>query len=143
LPEARHVVNHRILRVVVAFAVGLAVAVYAYQRVTDPRPAMQRAREEDVVRASRDILRAYVEPAADLRIVDPLAPDRKVGKVYIYPAESGWEVSGHYKRGDRDRWHPYLMRLDGGSSLVELAVEDDDTRLRQKAAADPKLSMKP
>ncbi|HEX2139815.1 MAG TPA: hypothetical protein VHG33_08900 [Woeseiaceae bacterium] len=135
-------VNHRILRVLVAVAFGLAVAFYAYQRVTDPRPAMQRAREEAVVRASRDILRAYIEPASDLRIVDPLAPDRTVGKVYIYPAEEGgWEVSGHYRRDATDGWHPYLMRLDDASTLIKLSVRDADTRLRRKAAADPKLSI--
>lgn len=137
-------VNHRILRVVVALGVGLAVAIYAYQRVTDPRPAMQRAREEAVVLASRDVLRGYIDSSAGLQIVDPLAPDRKVGKVYIYPAEEGgWEVSGHYKRGESDRWHPYLMRLDGASTLIELSVRDADTRLRRRAAADPKLSMEP
>lgn len=135
-------INHRILRPVVAFGIGFAVAFYAYERVTDPRPGLQREREEAVVLASREVLRAYVEPAADLQIVDPLAPDRKVGKVYIYPAdEGGWEVSGHYKRSERDRWHPYLMRLDGASTLLELAVRDDDPRLRRKSATDPKLSI--
>jgi hypothetical protein len=137
------VINHRVLRPVIAFAVGFAVAFYAYDRVTDPRPGLQREKEEAVVRASRDILRGYLEPAAGLQVVDPLAPDRKVGKVYVYPAEDGWEVSGHYKRGDGDRWHPYLMRLDGASGLVELSVRDEDARLRRKADRDPKLVTEP
>ena len=80
---------------------------------------------------------------AGLRIVDPLAPDRKVGKVYIYPATRGWEVSGHYKRGDGQRWHPYLMRLDADAGLVGLSVRDDDARLRRKAGQDPKLTAEP
>lgn len=136
-------INHRILRPVIAFVIGFAVAFYAYDRVTDPRPGIQRQKEEAVVRASRDILRAYVEPTPELQIVDPLAPDRKVGKVYVYPAEDGWEVSGHYKRGDGDRWHPYLMRLDNASRLVDLSVRDDDARLRRKAGQDPKLTAEP
>ena len=136
-------ISHRILRPVVALAVGFAVAFYAYDRVTDPRPRQERAREEAVVHASRDILHAYVETPAELRIVDPLAPDRKVGKVYIYPAGSGWEVSGHYKRDEKDRWHPYLMRLDEGLGLVELSLRDDDAGLRQKAGSDPKLTTEP
>ncbi len=136
-------ISHRILRPVVAVAVGFAVAFYAYDRVTDPRPRQERAREEAVVQASRAILRAYVDNSAGLRIVDPLAPDRRVGKVYIYPADGGWEVSGHYKRGEQDRWHPYLMRLDGGLVLVKLSLRDDDPGLRQKAGSDPRLITEP
>jgi hypothetical protein len=136
-------VDHRIPRLAVALVFGLAVAVYAYQRVTDPRPGLQREEEEAAVLAARDILRAHVQPAGDLRIVDPLAPDRKVGKVYVYPADSGWDVSGHYRRGDAERWHPYLMRLDASLSLVLLSVKDDDPRLARKAAADPRISATP
>lgn len=135
--------NHRILRPIVAFAVGFGVAFYAYDRVTDPRPRQERKQQEAVVRASRDILRGYLEETDGLQIVDPLAPDRKVGKVYIYPAGHGWDVSGHYKRGDGDRWHPYLMRLDADSRLVLLSVRDDDPRLRQQAVQDPKLATEP
>ena len=136
-------INHRILRPLVAFGIGFAVAFYAYERVTDPRPRLEREKQEAVVRASRDILRGYLESTPDLQIVDPLAPDRKVGKVYIYPADQGWEVSGHYRRSDRDRWHAYLMRLDAGSSLVLLSVRDDDARLQQKAGQDPRLETEP
>ena len=136
-------VNHRILRPVVAFAVGFAIAFYAYDRVTDPRPRVEREREEAVVRASRDILGEYLQDTPGLQIVDPLAPDRKVGKVYIYPAGQGWEVSGHYKRGDGDRWHPYLMQLDANYRLVLLSLRDEDARLRQQAAQDPKLTVEP
>ncbi len=136
-------IDHRILRPVVALGVGCALAFCAYDRVTDPRPGIQRQQEEAVVGASRDILRAYVAPAAELLIVDPLAPDRKVGKVYVYPAANGWEVSGHYRRGPGDRWHPYLMRLDNASGLIELSVRDDDASLRHKARTDPKLKAAP
>lgn len=132
-------INHRVFRLVVAFGAGLALSLYAFQRVTDPRPGIQRAAEEAVVLTARDVLRSYVEGGAALQVVDPLAPDRKVGKVYIYPAAAGWEVSGHYRRHDTDPWHPYLMRLDSASSLIQLSVKDDDERLRRKAMDDPKL----
>lgn len=136
-------ISHRVLRPVVALAVGFTVAFYAYDRVTDPRPRQERAREEAVVQASRDILRAYVGTSAELRIVDPVAPNRRVGKVYIYPAGSGWEISGLYKRGEKDRWHPYLMRLDEQLLLVKLSLRDDDPGLRQKAGSDPRLMTEP
>lgn len=135
--------SHKILRLVVAFAIGLALSLYAYHRVTDPRPAMQRAEEEAVVRNARSILEGYLEAGGDLRIVDPLAPDRKVGKVYIYPTDAGWEVSGHYRRNDRDRWHPFLMQLDADAALSSLSVRDNDRALAAKADTDPKLQTTP
>lgn len=135
-------VNHRILRLVVAFGVGLALSLYAYQRVTDPRPGMQRAEEEAVVQAARAILQSYVQHR-DLQIVDPLAPDRQVGKVYIYPSDVGWDVSGHYRRHAADPWHPYLMQLDPMSGLVGLSVKDGDAHLRRKASEDPRFKAVP
>lgn len=135
--------NHRVIRPIVALAIGLALALYAYQCVTDPEPGRQRAREEAVVMSSRAILQSYVAPAGPIDIVDPVSPDSKVGKVYIYPARGGWEVSGHYRRGEGDWWHPYLMVLDGEAGLDSLTVGDDDAGLMRLAAEDPKFSAVP
>jgi hypothetical protein len=131
------------MRLVFALGVGVALSLYMYQRVTDPAPAMQRAREEAVVHTARTILRGYVGTANGLQIVDPLAPDRKVGKSYIYPAAAGWEVSGHYRRHARDRWHPFLMQLDPESNLITLSVKDADAALQRTAAEDPKFKAVP
>jgi hypothetical protein len=129
---------HRIVRFVVAFAIGIAVALYAYDRVSDPEPARQRAQEEGAVIASRAILADYL--AVDgLQIVDPLAPDRVVGKVYVYPTADGFDVSGHYRRSDTARWHPFLMRLDHNAGLLDLLVADNDEQLRRRSASDPRL----
>lgn len=136
-------INHRVMRWVVAFGVGLAVSLYAFQRISDPQPGIQRAREEAVVRSARSILIETISPDSALELVDPLAPDRKVGKVYVYPTGSGWEVSGHYRRGPADDWHPFLMQLDDASTLVRLAVRDSDARLTSAAAEDPKLTVTP
>ena len=133
--------THRIVKLTLAVGIGLALSFYAFHRVTDPEPAMQRAREEAAVLAAREILRSYVEPAAELRIVDPLSPDRKVGKSYIYPAESGWQVSGHYRRNDTDRWHPFLMTLNPGHSLASLSVMDSTPTLAARAQVDPKFTV--
>jgi len=135
--------SHRIVRLIVAFAVGLAVSVYAFLRVTDPEPAMQRAREEAVVLHAREILRAYTDAGEDFEIVDPLAPDREIGKVYIYPTASGWEVSGHYRRHDTDRWHPFLMKLNADNSLADLSVRDSSEDLASKALNDPRFTTRP
>jgi hypothetical protein len=131
---------HRIAGFTIALGVGLALSLYAYQRVTDPEPAMQRAKEEAVVLASRDILRDYVQPATELRIVDPVSPDRKVGKSYIYPTDSGWEVSGHYRRDDADRWHPFLMALNADSTLTNLSVRDSRDRFPAEIRRDAKFT---
>jgi hypothetical protein len=134
---------HRIVKLTLAFGIGLALSFYAFHRVTDPEPAMQRAGEEAAVLAARDILRSYVGSAPDLRIVDPVLPDRKVGKAYIYPTDSGWQVSGHYRRNDTDPWHPFLMSLNTDHSLATLSVKDSTPNLASKAQADPKFSVQP
>lgn len=136
-------VDHRVMRWVVAIGVGLILALYVFQRVSDPEPGIRRAREEAVVMSSREILHRYVSPDAPLELVDPLAPDRKVGKVYIYPTDRGWEVSGHYRRDEHDRWHPYLMQLDEGVELIHLLVRDPDALLTDLAATDGRFSVEP
>ena len=132
---------HRIIRLVVALAVGIVLALYSFQRISDPEPALQRAREEAAVISAREILRAYVPAEVPIEIADPLAPNRVAGKVYIYPSENGWDVSGHYRRNDSDRWHPFLMLLDANVELLSLAVRDDDEKLRAAAGDDPKFAV--
>ena len=133
--------HHRIIRLVVAFAIGIFVALYSFERISDPEPALQRAREESVVMSAREILQKYVSGGQQLQIVDPLATDRSVGKSYIYPTDSGWEVSGHYRRYGSDRWHPFLMTLDRNVGLVALSVRDDDERIGVIARDEPKFSV--
>ena len=133
--------RHRIIRLVVAFAIGIFLALYSFERISDPEPALQRAREESAVMSAREILETYVAGGQQLEIVDPLATDRSVGKSYIYPTDGGWEVSGHYRRYGSDRWHPFLMTLDTNVELVALSVRDDDERIAVTAADDPKFSV--
>ena len=114
--------NHRIGRWVFALGVGLAVAFLAYDWVTNPAPRIERELQESAVAAARSALARHV--AESIEIVDPLAPDRKVGKTYVYRAEDGWEVSGYYRRGDGDTWHPFLMTLDASTQMTRLKVQD-------------------
>ncbi len=102
---------------------------------------MQRAREEAVVLAAREVLKSLVSADTEIEIVDPLATNRSVGKAYIYPTDSGWEVSGHYRRYGSDSWHPFLMSLDSTVQLVSLSVRDDDAKLVEAARNNPKLSV--
>ena len=132
--------NHRIGRAVFASAVGLAVAVYSYQWITSQEPRAERATEERVVETSRIVLRSVLALDA-LEIVDPLSPDRKVGKVYVYAEGPGWAVSGFYRRDDADTWHPYLVTLTDSLELVRLKAKD--VRLVNRAAADPRLEILP
>lgn len=133
--------THKVARLALALGLGLALSFYAYQRVTDPEPAMQRAREEAAVLAARDILRGYVGPASELEIVDPVSPRRTIGKSYIYPAATGWEISGHYRRNDADRWHPFLMSLGPDHNLVGLSVRDSAEQFPSEALQDGKLTV--
>ncbi len=128
--------NHRVVSIIFGLVVGLAIAVLAYQWVTDPAKRLERAEQERVVELSREILQQTLA-IHDLQVVDALAPQRKVGKVYIYPLENGWELSGYYRRDDDDRWHPYLLVLSSGLSLRSLKVGDTDGGLAQIAAMNP------
>ena len=132
--------RHRIARLAIALAVGAGLAWYAWDRATDPGPAAERARQEAVVAAAREILYGYL--GADVDLVDPLAPDRRVGRAYVYPAGNGWEVSGHYRRGAGAAWHPFLMHLDAASGLHRLTLRDDHPELIRRAAEDPRLHVR-
>jgi len=136
-------INHKVIRPLVAVAIGLVLALYSYQRVTDPEPGLQKAREEGIVMVARDILQSYVSPGNPIEIVDALSPASKVGKVYIYPTDDGWEMSGHYRRDESDRWHPYLMALNADAGLKSVAVQDGNDRLIGMSAQDPKFSAVP
>lgn len=133
---------HKVARFTLALCIGVALALYAYHRVNDPEPAMQREREEAAVLAARDILRSYLEPAAEPEIVDPVSPRRKVGKSYIYPTQAGWEISGHYRRNESDRWHPFLMATDHEHQLLMLSVRDTPANFNPTSLQDPKLEVR-
>jgi len=115
--------NHRVGRSLFALGVGLTVAVLSYQWITNPVPREQRLAEESAILASRHALRKLAGQE-DLEIVDPLAPDRKVGKVYIYAEEPGWAISGHYRRGEDKPWHAYLIYLT--TELDPHSLKTDD-----------------
>ena len=132
---------HRIVRPVVAFSVGIALALYVFERISDPEPARQRALEEAVVISAREILKSYIPADGEIEIADPLAPNRVAGKVYIYPTENGWEVSGYYRRYESDHWHAFLMSLNANIDLVSLSVRDADEKLGAAADDDPKFSV--
>lgn len=132
--------NHRVGRVLFGLLVGLAVAFFAYEWITDPEPRAERAMQEGAVAISRTRL-TQVVGVDDLEIVDPLAPDRKVGKVYVYEEPPGWAVSGFYRRDEQDRWHPYLMTLTKELELHRLKVKDP--RLETEAASDPRFEVVP
>ncbi len=133
-------VNHQILRLVVAFVVGLLVAVGSYQWITDTERSARRAQEEAIVHASRNHLLVYVDEA-DLEISDPLDRVRHAGKVYLFPTDEGWELSGHYRRPGERSWHAFLMAVSPDASLISLSVQDSDEELIEKAVLDPKLTV--
>lgn len=131
--------NHRILRLVVAFAFGVLVSYGSYQWITDTERPSRRAEEEGVVLAARDIIRGYINDA-NLELSDPLNRVRAAGKVYIYPTDTGWEISGHYRRTSEKTWHDFLMTLDDEAGLLSLRVNDDDPQLVDRAVSDPRFS---
>ena len=115
--------NHRTGRIVFSLGIGLIVAIFAYRWIVNPAPRVERALQESVVATSRDLLEETLA-IGRLEIVDALAPDRKIGKTYIYRADDGWQLSGYYRRNEIDLWHPYLMTLDNSTALIHLKISD-------------------
>ena len=115
--------NHRIARLAFGFSVGLLVAFLSYRWIADTGPSVERQDQEKVVIASRVLLQSSLN-LGQLIIVDPLLPDRAIGKAYVYPAGEGWEVSGFYRRDEQDLWHPYLVTLGAEIELLHLKISD-------------------
>jgi hypothetical protein len=134
--------NHRVGRLIFAFAVGLLLAILAYRWVTDPVPRAERALEESVVASARISLMQSLS-LGDLEIVDALNPDRKVGKTYVYRNGAGWQVSGYYRRSEDDHWHAFLLSLSGSIEVEHLKIEDTDPELVARAANDARLEAVP
>lgn len=132
--------NHRIGRLVFGFGVGILLAFLAFRWASDPAPRLERQLQESVVASARFFLQETLA-IGELEIVDPLAPDRKVGKTYVYRAGEGWEVSGFYRRDETDAWHPYLASLDGKQGLLLLKVSD--TALLHRQGESPLLEILP
>ena len=134
--------NHRIGRTAFAIIVGLLVASLSYRWITNPDGREERALQVSVVESSRSLLKSALANDS-IEIVDPMAPNRKAGKVYVYPEGDGWAVSGYYRRAEGDRWHPYLMMLSPDRELTSLKVQDRDRQLVERANTDPLLEVSP
>lgn len=132
--------DHRTGRLVFVAITGLLVAYLSYQWITNPAGREERSLQFAVVESSRVLLIAVVA-AGSIEIVDPISPNRKVGKVYVYPEGDGWAVSGYYRRGEGDRWHPYLMMLKADHSLSSLKLQDGSPELLERAESDPLLEI--
>jgi hypothetical protein len=116
-------VNHRAGQWFFAAGVGLLVAFGAYRWVSDSGRQVEHDLQMRVVETARAHLETALSLTA-LELVDPLMPDRKVGKTYVYRDGSGWQVSGFYRRDESDPWHPYLLTMDQGLALVRLKISD-------------------
>ena len=134
--------DHRIGRTVFALLTGILVASLSYQWITNPAGREERALQVTVVESSREIISAVIS-AGVLEIVDPLSPNRKVGKVYVYPEGEGWAISGYYRRDEGDHWHPYLMMLRRDLSLSSLKLQDTTPQLLERAGSEPLLEISP
>lgn len=131
--------GQRVTGFVIALSLGIGLSLYAYRLATDATPQRERQREEAAVAEARRILGRYVGVAGELEIVDPLQRNPAAGKTYIYPADGGWQVSGHYRRPPAVDWRPWLMTLDADRRLESLKVRDDEPRVRALARIDPRF----
>lgn len=130
----------KIIGPVFALIVGLALAWTVYDWATDPQRGLQRQEEEQMVLAARYRLIQTLALSSAAEVVDPLAPNRVAGKVYIYPSDGMWEVSGYYRRNDQANWLPWLMRVDADRMHV-LRLSSDDPAAKDLAESDPLISL--
>lgn len=118
-----------------ALSVGVTLAWFSFQWTSESPPRQsQRAAEERIVLTAREQLIDALGGDADLQIADPLQPNRVAGKVFVYPSDRGWEVSGHYRRGPAALWRPWLMTLDPDGNMLSLSAQTADGRLELPAA---------
>ena len=129
---------HRIGRFIFVAVFSVTVAWFSYQWVTDPSGRAERALQERVVLRARAELSRAIQ-LRDLEFVDPLAPRRAVGKVYVFQKQDRWEVSGYYRRGTADAWHPFLITLDNELLWQKLKVKD--SLVTDVVASDPNIEV--
>lgn len=121
--------NHRIGSFLFALATGLGLAWLAWQWGTTPVDRAQRELEESMVLAARAAVRDFLGDSGGLEIVDPLNPNRVAGKVFIYPVEEGFQVSGYYRRRDASPWYPWLVTLDDAGQLMSASAAGPEGRI--------------
>tara|TARA_B100001105_G_scaffold50458_1_gene38034 strand:+ start:208 stop:618 length:411 start_codon:yes stop_codon:yes gene_type:complete len=133
--------KHKFLKIIIFLILFIAALTYTYRNVYEPISVNQRGGEIQIIHITRSIIKSYIDISSDIKIIDPLNPNRKIGKSYIFPSDNGWEISGYYKKTDRDNWHPWLISLNSTNELVSIAVKDDSPRIKKKSIEDPFLSI--
>lgn len=134
--------THRKGSIVFGLVIGMLAALWSYEWISNPSKRLERAEQEQLVMTARRYLENKLQ-VSDIEIVDPLSPNRKVGKVYVYPRDPDWEVSGYYRREPDDRWHAYLMTLNADFTLMNLKVQDSDKVLIERSRDDAQLLVIP
>jgi hypothetical protein len=132
--------NHKIARIGFALLIGLLVATFSYRWITNPAGREARVLQQHVVQVSRDHL-GNVIGLETLEIVDAVSPNRKVGKVYVYPEGTSWAVSGYYRRDDGDHWHPYLMSLNAEFVMTHLKTADKNPEFLERVKLNPLIEV--
>lgn len=122
--------KHKVGGLIFAAATGALVVWLSFQWMAgDAARREQRAAEEAIVLKARGELGRVLGEPSRLQIVDPLNPNRVAGKVFIYPSEEGWQVSGHYRYETGSRWYPWLMTLAADGELLSLSADGRDGRI--------------
>jgi len=115
--------KHKLGGLLFALGVGALVMWVSLQWIAgNTERRERRAVEEAIVLQARSALGDVLGEAERLQIVDPLNPNRVAGKVFIYPIDEGWQVSGHYRYEAGTRWYPWLMNLSAEGALESLSA---------------------
>ena len=119
--KVKYTINQKVFAVII----GLTISYYAYKWVVDPAPRLQRQAEERIVSHARKSVFQLLELTEQTKVIDPLNPNKKVGKTYLAPNDNGWQVSGYLRRDEAEPWYPWLISLDNNLDIVELRIQGD------------------
>ena len=117
--------EYTVKQVIFALITGFGLSWLVYQSSVQLPYEVQRQTEEEIINKANVLLIKSLNLPLGLEVIDPIKPDKDVGKTYISPNEREWQVSGYYRRNELDEWHPWLINLDENHKLIRLSVQDD------------------
>ena len=117
--------EYTVKQVIFALITGFGLSWLVYQSSVQPPYETQRQTEEVIINKANVLLIKSLNLPLGLEVIDPIKPDKDVGKTYISPNGREWQVSGYYRRNELDEWHPWLINLDENHKLIRLSVQDD------------------
>lgn len=133
--------KYTIKQIIFALTIGFALSWTVYQSTVKPPYQAQRQLEEKIIKKANILLIESLQLPVGIEVIDPINPDKDVGKTYISPENEKWQISGYYRRSEMDDWHPWLMNLDQDLLFIELSVQDSPYLFSEEILSNKSISI--